>query len=331
MKIAVLGAGSWGSALSMLAAIKNKNISLWTNEESVFEDISKNRLNSYYTKECVFSKNITVTLDLEESLKDANMVIMAIPSKAYREVLLRVKPYINDEVLLLNAGKGLEESTGLRNSQVMTEVLGEYIANNAIFLSGPNLAMEFAHMKPGATVFASHNLDNAKKAQKILSSEVLRAYTSTDVIGVEIGGSLKNVIAIASGISYGLGFGYNTTAALQTRGLKEITRLGVFMGAKLETFYGLSGLGDMITTCSSELSRNFRLGLSLAEGNSLDDSLKKLGQVAEGVPSCRAAMILSEKFNVYMPITKEIYSILWENKEPREAVKDLMLRDYKEE
>ena len=232
---------------------------------------------------------------------------------------------------MLNAGKGLEAETGLRNSQIMTDVLGEYVANNAVFLSGPNLALEFARKKPGCTLLASHNKENSRLAQKVLSSEILRCYTASDVIGMELGGSLKNVMAIASGISSGLGFGDNATSALLTRGLKEITRLGVFMGAKLETFYGLSGLGDMITTATSELSRNFRLGLRLAEGMSLEEAKKSLGQVAEGVPSCKAAMILSEKFGIDMPITKEVYNILLEGKDPKEAVKSLMLRDYKEE
>lgn len=331
MKVAVLGAGSWGSSLSLLASINNEEVVLWTNEESVYEDISKKRVNSYYTKEVVYPNNISVTLNIEESLKDASLIIMAIPSVAVREVYGIIKPYLKEGVVLLNAGKGLEAETGLRNSQIMTEVLGEFVANNAVFLSGPNLAMEFAHKKPGCTLLASHNMENAKFAQKVMSSEILRAYTANDVIGMEIGGSLKNVMAIGSGMSHGLGFGYNATSALLTRGLKEITRLGVFMGAKLETFYGLSGLGDMITTATSDLSRNYRLGLRLAEGMTLEEAKNSLGQVAEGVPTCKAAMVLSKKFNIDMPITKIIYDILFEKKDMKLAVKELMLRDYKEE
>lgn len=330
MNVCVLGAGSWGTALSMLASVNN-NVSLWTNEESVYNDIKNNRLNSYYTKECPIPENISVTLDIKEALKDAEFIIMAIPSHAVREVYTILKPYLAKGVILLNAGKGLEASTGLRNSQILTEVLGEYAANNAVFLSGPNLAMEFARKKPGCTLLASHNKENAKTAQRVLSSEILRCYTANDVIGLELGGSLKNVMAIASGMSSGLGFGYNATSALLTRGLKEITRLGVFMGAKLETFYGLSGLGDMITTATSDLSRNYRLGLRLAEGMSLEEAKNSLGQVAEGVPSCQAAMILSRKFGIDMPITEEVYKILFEGKNPRLAVKDLMMREYKEE
>ena len=331
MKVCVLGAGSWGTSLSMLASVNNEKVSLWTIEESVYKDITENRLNSYYTKECVLPENISVTMDIEEALEGASLIIMTIPSMAVREVYKKLKPYLKDDVVLLNAGKGLEATTGLRNSQIMTEVLGEYVANNAVFLSGPNLALEFARKKPGCTLLASNNINNAKIAQKALSSEILRCYTASDVIGLELGGSLKNVMALASGISSGLGFGSNATSALLTRGLKEITRLGVFMGAKLETFYGLSGLGDMITTATSELSRNYRCGLGLAEGKSLDEVLKSLGQVAEGVPTCKAAMILSEKFNIDMPITREVHKILFEGKDPKQAVKDLMLRDCKEE
>ncbi|MBQ0104839.1 MAG: NAD(P)-dependent glycerol-3-phosphate dehydrogenase [Armatimonadetes bacterium] len=331
MKVCVLGAGSWGTALSMLASLNNESVSLWTNEESVYKDIRENGLNSYYTKECPIPANVTVYLDIEEALCGAEFIIMAIPSQAVREVYGIIKPYLSRGSVLLNAGKGLEASTGLRNSQILTEVLGEYAADNAVFLSGPNLALEFARKKPGCTLLASHNSENAKLAQKVLSSEILRCYTATDVIGMELGGSLKNVMAIASGISTGLGFGFNATSALLTRGLKEITRLGVFMGAKLETFYGLSGLGDMITTATSDLSRNFRLGLRIAEGMTLEEAKDSLGQVAEGVPSCQAAMILSEKFNIEMPITAEVYKILFEGKDPHSAVKDLMLRDFKEE
>ena len=331
MNICVLGAGSWGTALSMLASINNEHVSLWTNEESVYKDVTENRLNSYYTKECVIPDNVSITLDIKEALNGAEFVIMAIPSHAVREVYTILKSYLDIGVVLLNAGKGLEAETGLRNSQIVEEVLGKERGDKTVFLSGPNLALEFARKKPGCTLLASHTLENAKLAQRVLSSEILRCYTATDVIGMELGGSLKNVMAIASGISSGLGFGDNATSALLTRGLKEITSLGVLMGAKRETFYGLSGLGDMITTATSELSRNYRLGLRLAEGMSLNEALKSLGQVAEGVPSCKAALILCEKYGIDMPITREVYKILFEGKDPKLAVKDLMLRDYKEE
>lgn len=329
--ITVLGGGSWGSALAMLTSANNHKVTIWTNEENVCEDINTNHLNSYYTKECMFEDTVKATLDLKESLHDADAVIMAIPSQVFRLVLTDLKEVLPARIPFLNAGKGLEADTGLRESQVMEQVMGEEFAFNSVILSGPNLAMEFARKIPGATVLASKNLENAKKFQDILSSCIMRAYTSTDVIGVECGGSLKNIMAIACGLSSGLGFGDNTKAAIQTRGLKEITRLGVLLGAKPDTFYGLSGLGDMITTCSSMLSRNFRLGFMLAEGKKLDEALSELGQVAEGVPSCKAAMILSEKYNISMPITDAVYKILFEEKSPREAVLDLMKRGYKEE
>ena len=331
MKITVLGGGSWGSALSMLAAINHHDITVWTNEESVCYDINTNHKNEYYTKECKFADNIKATLDLEDAVTGCDAIIMAIPSHVFRLVLKDLKQFLPDDILFLNAGKGLEADSGLRESQVMLDVMGEKFAKNSVILSGPNLAMEFARGIPGATVLASRNMENAKSFQCIISSNVLRAYTSSDIIGVECGGSLKNIMAIACGISSGLGFGDNTKAAIETRGLKEITRLGIFLGARQDTFYGLSGLGDMITTCSSILSRNFRLGLMLAEGKTLDEALNILGQVAEGVPSCYAAMLLSEKHKIDMPITKEIYDILKNGKDPRNAVVDLMNRHYKEE
>ena len=329
--ITILGGGSWGSALAMLASANNHDITIWTNEESVCCDINTNRLNSYYTKECIFDDNVKASLNLNESLKGADAVIMAIPSQVFRMVLTDLKKIIPLNMPFLNAGKGLEANSGLRETQVIEQVMGEEFAFNSVILSGPNLAMEFARKIPGATVLASKNIKNAKRFQEILSSSIMRAYTSTDVIGVECGGSLKNIMAIACGLSSGLGFGDNTKAAIQTRGLKEITRLGVLLGAKQETFYGLSGLGDMITTCSSMLSRNFRLGFMLAEGKKLEEALKELGQVAEGVPSCKAAILLSKKHKIDMPITEEIYKILWEEKSPREAVLDLMKRGFKEE
>ena len=331
MNIAVLGGGSWGSALAMLVALNKHNITLWTNEEGVYYDINYNRLNSYYTKECIFDNCIKATLDLNEAVLGADAIIMAIPSQVFRLVLNSLKEILPKDILFLNAGKGLEAESGLRETEVMAEVMGDKFATNSVILSGPHLAMEFAHKIPGATVLASKNIDNAKKFQEIISSCILRAYTTSDVIGVECGGSLKNIMAIACGISSGLGYGDNTKAAIQTRGLKEITRLGNLLGAKPDTFYGLSGLGDMITTCSSVLSRNFRLGLMLAEDKKLDDALNALGQVAEGVPSCKAAMLLSKKYNIDMPITNAVYDILWNGKDPKEAVLELMRRDFKEE
>ncbi|MBR4749268.1 MAG: NAD(P)-dependent glycerol-3-phosphate dehydrogenase [Abditibacteriota bacterium] len=332
MKVTVLGGGSWGSALSMLISRNGHSVRIWTNEASVCDCINREHKNTYYTKDYLFADTVTATLDMREALEGSECIVMAIPSNAFRSVLTELMTVPGGRDLpFLNAGKGLEASTGLRETQIITQVAGEAFAADAVILSGPNLAMEFVAGKPGCTVLAGKNEKNTRFFQKLLSSDLLRAYTTDDVIGVEAGGSLKNILAIACGISAGMGFGDNTKAAIQTRGLGEITRLGVCLGGRKETFYGLSGLGDMITTSSSILSRNFRLGIMLAEGLSLDEAREKLGQVAEGVPSCFAAMLLSEKYGIDMPITREIYSILKEGKDPRAAVIDLMTREQKNE
>ncbi len=332
MKVTVLGGGSWGSALSMLVSRNGHCVKIWTNEASVCDCINKEHLNRYYTKEYPFSDKVTATLDLKEALAFGECTIMAIPSHAFRSVLTEAVPLMaGSDKPFLNAGKGLEASTGLRETQVIKEVAGEEFAARAVILSGPNLAMEFVAGKPGCTVLAGRNAADTAFFQKLLSSDLLRAYTTDDVIGVEAGGSLKNILAIACGISAGMGFGDNTRAAIQTRGLGEITRLGTCLGGRKETFYGLSGLGDMITTSSSMLSRNFRLGVMLAQGKTLAEAREALGQVAEGVPSCYAAMLLSEKYGIDMPITREIYKILREGKDPRTAVIDLMNREQKAE
>ncbi|MBP5274226.1 MAG: NAD(P)-dependent glycerol-3-phosphate dehydrogenase [Abditibacteriota bacterium] len=332
MKVAILGGGSWGSALSMLVSRNGHHVKLWTNEASVCENINTTHLNPYYTGEYPFSETVTATLELKEALSFGECIIMAVPSNAFRSVLMDVFDSLEDkDIPFLNAGKGLEAATGLRETQIIKAVAGEEFASRAVILSGPNLAMEFVAGKPGCTVLAGTDTERTQFFQKLLSSDILRAYTTDDVIGVEAGGSLKNILAIACGISAGMGFGDNTRAAIQTRGLREITRLGTFLGGRRETFYGLSGMGDMITTSSSILSRNFRFGMLLADGKTPEEAGKKLGQVAEGVPTCYAAMLLSEKYGIDMPITKEIYKILKEGKDPRAAVTDLMNREQKAE
>lgn len=329
-QISVLGPGSWGTALAVLLAKKGYPVKLW-GLESEIAAIERDRENVRYLPGVPLPENLACTSDIDNALSDADAVVMAIPSAGIREVLGLLKGRISPETLLIHAGKGLESNTGLRGSQVVAEVLGQNAGASCVALSGPNLAVELAREVPTATVVASANQDNAIAAQALFSSPSLRVYRNSDIAGVELGGALKNVLAIGAGISDGLGYGDNTKATLLTRGLVEMTRLGVALGADAQTFTGLSGLGDLMATSGSHLSRNLRLGLMLGEGCDLDESLKSLGQVAEGMPTCEAAFQLSRKLDISMPITEQIHAVLYDGKSPKQAVFDLMTRDFKDE
>lgn len=331
MRIAVLGAGSWGTALAILLARKGSEVVLWGRHEDRIEDMDKARENKRYLPGFYFPDTLNCTISLENAFTDTKTVIMAVPSTAVRSVAREIKGLLPVDSILIHAGKGLESDTGLRGSEVIAQELGnEWMAKCAV-LSGPNLAVELARGIPTATVAASVDDNIAKFAQELFHTPTLRVYRASDVIGVELGGALKNVMAIGSGMSDGLGFGDNTKATLVTRGLREMTRLGEVMGADPYTFTGLSGIGDLMATCSSRLSRNLRLGVMIGEGKSLDESQQSLGQVAEGVHTCEAAYILSKKYDVCMPITEIIHQILFEGKSPNQGVMDLMNRSYKEE
>lgn len=330
MQIAVIGAGSWGTALALLLTNKNHSVKMWTPEPDVVMDIQSNRVNSKYLPGHVFMGSPLATGDMAEAVDRADAVIMAVPSEAVRDVATQLSRAMDDIPLLINAGKGLESSTGLRLSQVLAEALGER-GRTCVALSGPNLAVEVARQVPTATVVACVDQDRAKRAQELLSCYHLRAYRSSDVAGVELGGALKNVLAIGAGISDGMGYGDNTKAALVTRGLVEMMRLGEALGAQPRTFMGLAGVGDLITTCASRLSRNLRVGVALGQGKTLDEALSEVKQVAEGVPTCRAAFALASTHGVCAPITEQLYKVLFEGRSPTEAVTDLMLREPKEE
>ena len=328
--IAVLGSGSWGTALAVLLGKKGYSITLWGIPEEA-EAIARDGENARYLPGVKLPPTVTTTSDIGEAVADRKAVVVAIPSTGVREVAKLLKNRLSAETILINAGKGLESDTGLRGSQVIREEIGEGIGRNCVALSGPNLAVELAHDIPTATVVACPDLDRAAAAQEIMSAPSLRVYRNADRAGVELGGALKNVLAIGAGVSDGLGYGDNTKATLVTRGLMEMTRLGVILGAAPRTLMGLSGMGDLMATCASRLSRNLRLGLMMGQGRTLDESLKELGQVAEGMHTCEAAFLLSRKHNVYMPITEEVHAILFQGKHPKQAVHDLMSRDHKEE
>ncbi|MEN6580950.1 MAG: NAD(P)H-dependent glycerol-3-phosphate dehydrogenase [Armatimonadota bacterium] len=331
MNIAVLGSGSWGTALAILLGKKEYSVTLWSRRDDLARAIERDRENTQYLPGARLPDTITSTSCLDRALDGCQVLVLAVPSAGVREVADTISGKVSPDTLLIHAGKGLESESGLRGSEVIAQELGEEIGHGCVALSGPNLAVELANDVPTATVVACSDMDRAARAQELFSSPSLRVYRNPDIAGVELGGAIKNVFAIGAGISDGLGYGDNTKATMVTRGLMEMTRLGTVLGADSRTFTGLSGFGDLMATCASRLSRNLRLGLMLGQGNSLAASLKSLGQVAEGMPTCEAAYLLSRKHGVYMPITEQIHALLFEGKCPKQAVLDLMTRDQKEE
>jgi len=331
MGITVLGSGSWGTALAILLGNKGYNVKLWGRRSDLAASIQSTRQNAQYLPGATLPDSVMSTSDLDEALRDSDTIVLALPSTGVREVVRAIKGKIGSQALIVHAGKGLESETGMRGSEVIGEELGDIFGAGSVVLSGPNLAVELAHDVPTATVVASCDADRAARAQELFSSPSLRVYRNTDVIGVEIGGALKNVLAIGAGISDGLGYGDNTKATLLTRGLMEITRLGAALGADPKTFVGLSGIGDVMATSASRLSRNNRLGLMLGQGKGLAESLAVLGQVAEGMPTCEAAYLLSRRHDVYMPITEQIHAVLFLARPPQQAVHELMSRIQKDE
>jgi glycerol-3-phosphate dehydrogenase (NAD(P)+) len=325
--ICVLGSGSFGSAIAVTIASRN-DVLIWTNQEEVYKEISEKRTNENFVKGVKIPANVKVFLDLEQALKNSDIVLFTVPSQATREVALRAKPYIDKNVILVSLAKGLEQKTEQRMSEVLREI---YPDNPIVVLSGPSLAQEVAMGIPTTIVAASTDLEAAEYIQESLVTPTFRIYTTEDVIGVEMGGMLKNIIALASGINDGLGFGANSRAALINRGLAEMIRFGKAMNAKSETFLGLSGLGDLIVTCNSTLSRNFSLGFKIGRGLSLKEALAEMTHVCEGVYATEIVYNMAIKKDIEMPITNEVYNILFCGKNAKQAVKDLMTRSIKPE
>ncbi len=317
--------------MAVLLGKKGYEVNLWGRRDDLARAIERDRENLQYLPGVRLPDTVRGTSDLGKAIVDCEAIVLAIPSTGVREVARAASGMIKEEALLIHAGKGLESETGLRGSEVIAQELGEAIGRGCVALSGPNLAVELAGDIPSATVVACADPQRAVSAQQLFSSPSLRVYRNPDIAGVELGGALKNVIAIGAGISDGLGYGDNTKATVVTRGLREMTRLGVALGADPGTFTGLSGFGDLMATCASRLSRNLRLGLMVGQGAGLEESLKALGQVAEGMHTCEAAYLLSRKHSIYMPITEQIHSVLFDGIAPQRAVADLMARDHKEE
>lgn len=322
--ISVIGAGSWGTALSVLLGKKGFDVKLWVYEQEVFDTINQARENLRYLPGVIIPKNIQPVLDKGEAIKGAEIIVLAIPSQLVRMVSASISQFINEGQIIVNVGKGLEVHTLKRLSQVIQEEIPQ---GKIVILSGPSHAEEVGKDIPTTVVCASESMEAAETVQDIFMGPNFRVYTNPDVIGVEAGGALKNIIALAAGISDGLGFGDNTKAALMTRGIAEIARLGEAMGASLLTFAGLTGVGDLIVTCTSMHSRNRRAGIMIGEGKSLEKTLEAVGMVVEGVKTCEAAYELSKTLNIEMPITEQLYKVLFEGKDARSAVVDLMLRN----
>ena len=326
--IAILGDGGWGTALSILFHNKGHHVRLWSPFRDYAEVLRQKRENVKYLPGIPIPEDFLITSDIAESCAGAEVVIFVTPSHHLREVCQRVKPFIKREEILVTATKGLEEETLLRMSQVIAEVLGHA---EVAAMSGPTLAREVAAGHPTAATVSSNSLALASAVQSLLTTGHFRLYTSPDVIGVELGGALKNVIAIAAGIIDGLELGANTKSALLTRGLAEMARLGVALGAEHSTFFGLSGLGDLFTTAISDLSRNHTFGCQIGRGIPVEEAQRSTPMVIEGIRTTKAAVELARKQNVEMPIATEVYRVLYEGKPPRDAIATLMARPPKPE
>lgn len=330
-KIAVLGTGSWGTALALVLADNGHDVRLWGRSQSQVNDINEFHENSRYLPKVKLPTNIVAMTSMEEALHDVEAVLFVVPTKAMREVLRKVKDVMTKPLYFIHASKGIEPETHLRVSEVIEQEIPETLRKAVVVISGPSHAEEVGLRQPTTVTSSSLDLEAAKYVQDLFMNQNFRVYTNEDLIGVEIGGALKNIIALCAGMTTGLGYGDNAKAALMTRGLAEIARLGMKLGANPLTFAGLSGLGDLIVTCTSVHSRNWRAGNMLGKGMKLNDVLENMGMVVEGIRTTKAAYQLAKQLNVDMPITNQLYDVLFHDKSPREAVKELMGRVKKHE
>lgn len=326
-KAAVIVAGSWGTALATVLAENKHRVVMWTRNEAQASEINDQHKNSKYINVDQLSERIVATTSIEEAVHNAAAIVIAAPSSAMRHIAAMIRPYLSADAVIIHATKGFEQSTLKRMSTVIKEEFPHYDPERIVVLSGPSHAEEVVERRPTTVVVASENLEAAEVAQDLFINNYFRVYTNPDVIGVEVSGALKNIIAIGAGLSDGLGFGDNAKAALLTRGLAEISRLGVAMGANPLTFAGLAGFGDLIVTCTSKHSRNWRAGHLIAQGGlTVDEVLASMGMVVEGIKTTQAAYELSLQHAIPMPITEQLHHVLFSDKPPSEAVNDLMGR-----
>lgn len=330
-KVAVIGAGSWGTALSSVCVDNGHAVTLWVRDPRIADEINTRHTNHKYLPEVTLDASLMAQTDLPSAVAGADVVLLVIPSHAMRQVVRQLAPFVRDDALLIHATKGLELDSLKRMSQVIREEVPHSLGKRLVVLTGPSHAEEVARRSPTTVVVAADCADSAREAQKLLNNSYFRVYTNSDMIGAEIAGALKNIIALGAGLSDGLGFGDNAKAALLTRGLTEISRLGVKLGANPLTFSGLAGVGDLVVTCTSRHSRNWRAGYMLGQGHKLEDVLQQMGMVVEGVRTTKAAKELSEREQVRMPITHVLHDILFAGKSPRQGVEELMVRDARRE
>lgn len=325
-KVAVLGPGSWGTALAKVLAENGHDVRIWGNNPAQIDEINTYHTNRHYLPDLKIPESILGCKDLKEAINEADAILFVVPTKAMRIVAKEFSKLVTGKPVIIHASKGLEQDSHKRISEILAEEIPEEHRQGIVVLSGPSHAEEVAVHDITTITAASDNEELAKYVQKLFMNEYLRIYTNTDVVGVEMGAALKNIIAIGAGALHGLSYGDDAKAAIMTRGLAEISRLGVAMGANPLTFIGLSGVGDLIVTCTSVHSRNWRAGNLLGKGHNLDEVLDNMGMIVEGVATTKAAKELSEKMEVPMPITETIYSVLYEGKDVRQACTDLMLR-----
>lgn len=329
MKITVIGAGSWGTCLAWLLADRGFPVTLWAYETEIVEQIRFDRQNRLYLPGVLLPETLTATTALDEAAQGADVLVFVVPSHVARPILTRLAPILAAVAggplpMIVSATKGIEVETGHLMTEVMTEVLPEAVHPRLAVLSGPSFAKEVCQRLPTAVVIASRDADIAESLQHLCATSFFRVYRSTDVIGAQLGGALKNVMALAAGGADGLGLGHNTRAALIARGLAEMVRLGVAMGADAQTFAGLSGLGDLVLTCTGELSRNRTVGYQIGQGRKLAEILQGMKAVAEGVNTTKSAFLLAKRHGVEMPIVERLHAVLFDGKDPRQAVVELM-------
>lgn len=326
--IAVIGAGSWGTALAITLSGKKHNVKIWDLDEKLVGDLDSDRENKKYLPGIKFNDSMRVVNDVKDAIYGADIVLFSAPAQFFRSAAENAKKYINNDMIVVNVAKGIEQKTLMTMSQIASEVLPE---NNYVVLSGPSHAEEVGQGIPTTVAVASKDISVAEHIQDVFMTERFRVYTNHDVIGLELGGSLKNIIALGAGITDGMGFGDNTKAAMMTRGISEMVTLGIAMGAEKDTFSGLSGIGDLIVTCTSMHSRNRRCGILIGEGMNPEDATKEIGMVVEGMFTTEAAYELAKKMKVSMPITEQIYKVINGKTSPQDAMNALMSRPKKHE
>jgi len=331
MNASVIGGGTWGSAFAIYLGRLNIKTQLWIKEEEIFREVQESRENKVFLPGFIFPPSVSFFSNFEEALNSAEIVFIAVPSNFCRNIYNQLLPFLSSKHLIVSLTKGIEEESLKRMSEIMEEIFSPYFSPQITVLSGPSFAKEVVEGDPTAVVLASKELELARKVQHFIASLYFRAYASDDVIGVELCGALKNVIAIAAGISDSLQFGNNSSAALITRGLAEITRLGLKLGAKRQTFSGLAGIGDLVLTCTGKLSRNHFVGFELGKGKSLKEITSTMRMVAEGITTALSTHQLAIKEKVEMPICEQIYQVLYKNKDPKNALEELLSRKLKDE